>query len=186
MTIQAPEWFRTEYENRAMHIYQTKGNCLRTTVKPATSFNENNEAVFFLAGKTVARKIDRTTSPTPGGGDRKKFSVQLQTWQAFDEISDFDMDRTKPKENEIIYESGAMALGRATDIEIYDVMKAAKPTIPSAAFDFSWPGPSGSRPRASRRTAMSVAGCRLTPSTSCWPTRSSMPRRLSARAMRRS
>ncbi len=136
MTTQAPEWFRTEYENRAMHIYQTRGNRLRSTVTQATTFTQNDKAVFYLAGKTIARKIDRDTDPVPGGGDRKKFEATLQTWQAFDEISDFDMDRTKPEENEIVYESGAMALGRATDKEIYDVMAAAAPSVDSG-LDFS-------------------------------------------------
>lgn len=136
MTIQAPAWFRTEYEDRVMHIYQTRGNRLRTTVTIATSFTDAGEAKFFLAGKTVARKIDRTTTPVPGGGDRKTFIMPLSTWQAFDEITDYDMDRTKPAENEVVYESGAMALGRATDKEIYDIGYAAAPAV-AAGFDFS-------------------------------------------------
>lgn len=136
MTQYAPEWFRPQYESRAMHIYQTKGNRLRTTVTQATSFNDSNEAVFYLAGKTVARKIDRDTDPVNGGGERKKFTAPLSTWQAFDEITDFDIDRSNPKEREVVYESGAMALGRATDKEIYDIMKVAAPSV-DAGLDFS-------------------------------------------------
>jgi hypothetical protein len=86
MSINAPDWFRPQYESRAMHIYQNKGNRLRPTVTPATSFSGSDRAVFYLAGKTVAKKIARNTSPAPGGADRKKFEVLLQTWQAFDEL----------------------------------------------------------------------------------------------------
>lgn len=136
MSANAPDWFRPQYEDRAMHIYQVKGNRLRSTVTPATSFNDSNEAVFYIAGKTVARKIDRNTTPKPGGGDRKKFSAPLETWQAFDELRQYDLDRLALPEREIIYESGAMALGRATDNEIYAKMKAAAPSVDSA-LDFS-------------------------------------------------
>lgn len=136
MSINAPEWFRPQYENRAMHIYQTRGNRLRSTITPATSFNGSSEAVFYIAGKTVARKIDRNTSPVPGGGDRKKFTAPLETWQAFDELREYDLDRLSLPEREIIYESGAMALGRATDIEVYAKMQTALPAM-SAGLDFS-------------------------------------------------
>ena len=136
MSINAPDWFRPQYESRAMHIYQVKGNRLRSTVTQATSFNDSNEAVFYLAGKTTAKKIDRHTTPAPGGGDRKKFTAPLSTWQAFDEVRQFDLDRLALPEREIIYESGAMALGRATDNEIYAVAQAAKPSV-EAGCDFS-------------------------------------------------
>lgn len=136
MSINAPDWFRPQYESRAMHIYQTRGWKLRSTVTPATSFNDSNEAVFYIAGKTVARKITRNTTPEPGGGDRKKFTAPLETWQAFDELRGHDLDRLAINEREVIYESGGMALGRATDKEIYDKMKVAAPTV-DAALDFS-------------------------------------------------
>lgn len=136
MTINAPDWFRPQYEARAMHIYQTEGNRLRPTITPATSFSGSEKAVFYLAGKTVARKIGRNTSPVPGGGDRKKFEVNLETWQAFDELNEYDLDRLSLDEREIVYQAGALALGRATDIEIYAKMAAAKPSVASG-LDFS-------------------------------------------------
>lgn len=136
MTVNAPDWFRPQYEARAMHIYQTEGNRLRPTVTPATSFSGTDKAVFYLAGKTVARKKVRGMQNIPGGGDRKKFEVTLQTWVAFDELEQFDLDRLTLDEREIVYQSGAMALGRATDKEIYDVMKVKAPTV-DAGLDFS-------------------------------------------------
>ncbi len=135
MSINAPEWFRPQYENRAMHIYQERGNRLRPTVTPATSFSGSEKAVFYRAGKTKAKKIARNTTPAPGGGDRKKFEVSLETWQAFDELEQFDLDRLSVNEREIIYESGAMALGRATDIEIYAKMAAKVTSV--TGLDFS-------------------------------------------------
>ncbi len=140
MSVNAPDWFVTQYETRAMHIYQERGNRLRPTVTPATSFSGSDKARFFRAGKTKARKISGNTTPVPGGGDRKIFEVSLATWQAFDELNQYDLDRLSIDEKEAIYESGAMALGRATDIEIYDVMKAKHTTMDTymgANLDFS-------------------------------------------------
>lgn len=125
MSTQAPTWFTTQYAQRAMHIYQQKGNRLRTTVTQAVRI-ENDEAVFWLAGKGKAVKKTRNQRNIPTGGDRKKFSVKLTTWKSFDTVEEYDLDRMTVDEKEIVYTSGANALGRATDIEVYLTMQAAK------------------------------------------------------------
>lgn len=125
MTTQAPTWFPTQYANRAMHIYQNQGNRLRPMVTMATRIEGSEKAVFWLAGKTVAKKKVRNQRNIPGNADRKKFEVPLVTWVAFDTVEEYDIDRMTVDEKEIVYQSGAMALGRATDIEVYAVMAAA-------------------------------------------------------------
>lgn len=134
MTILAPNWFTTQYSNRAMHIYQVQGNRLRPMVTAATSFNGSEKAVFWIAGKTKAYKKERAQKNIPGNGDRKKVEATLYTWKAYEEIEEWDLDRMTVDEREVVYQSGAMALGRATDIEFYTIMKAAKT---SADVDYS-------------------------------------------------
>lgn len=136
MTANAPNWFPTQYANRAMHIYQNKGNRLRPMVTQATRIEGAEKAVFWLAGKSKAVKKTRNQRNVPSNAERKKFEVPLVTWTAFDTVEEYDLDRMTVDEKEIVYQSGAMALGRATDIEIYDVMKAAKPAA-DAGLDFS-------------------------------------------------
>lgn len=136
MTANAPTWFPTQYANRAMHIYQNKGNRLRPMVTQATRIEGAEKAVFWLAGKSKAVKKTRNQRNVPSNAARKKFEVPLATWTAFDTVEEYDLDRMTVDEKEIVYQSGAMALGRATDIEIYDVMKAAKPAA-DAGLDFS-------------------------------------------------
>lgn len=126
MTLEANNWFTTQYADRAMHIYQNEGNRLRPTVTPAVKFIGSEKAVFWLAGKSKAIKKDRRQRNTPGNSERKKFEVNLETWTAFDEIEEFDLDRMTVDEKEVVYQSGAMALGRATDMEIYQKMATAK------------------------------------------------------------
>ncbi|WFE91741.1 phage capsid protein [Roseibium porphyridii] len=119
-----------------MHIYQERGNRLRPTVSPAVRFKGSSKAIFYLAGKMKAEKKDRNQQNTPSGSARKKFEVDMYTWTAFDEVEEWDLDRMSIDEREIVYETGALALGRATDIEIYQVM-AAKHTSAAAGLDFS-------------------------------------------------
>lgn len=135
MTQNAPNWNTTQYANRAMHIYQNKGNRLRPTVTQAMRIENNEKGVFWLAGKTKAKKIERRERNQPGNGERKKFEVPLATWKAFDVIEEYDVDRMSVDEKEVVYESGANALGRATDIEIYAQMATAVPGV--SGLDFS-------------------------------------------------
>lgn len=134
MTTQAPTWFATQYANRAMHIYQERGNRLRPTISMATRIEGSEKAVFWLAGKSTAKKKTRNQRNTPGNAARKKFEVPLSTWVSFDTVEEYDLDRMSVDEKEIVYQSGAMALGRSTDKEVYDVMAAA---VPAATLDFS-------------------------------------------------
>ncbi|TCT34646.1 phage capsid protein [Martelella mediterranea] len=136
MTQNVNNWNTTQYARRAMAIYQQRGNRLRPTVTQAMRIANNEKGIFWLAGKSVAKKKTRGQRNIPGNGERKKFEVSLETWVAYDEIEEYDEDRTTVDEREVIYSSGAMALGRATDIEIYAKMAAAKTTV-DGSLDFS-------------------------------------------------
>ncbi|WP_319519825.1 phage capsid protein [uncultured Martelella sp.] len=136
MSINANNWNTTQYANRAMHIYQQKGNRLRPTVTAATRIENNEKAVFWLAGKSKAKKKTRRERNVPSNSERKKFEASLETWVAFDTVDEYDVDRMTVDEKEVIYESGANALGRATDIEIYAKMQAAHASFGSG-LDFS-------------------------------------------------
>ncbi|MGI2031946.1 phage capsid protein [Rhizobium panacihumi] len=135
MTQNAPNWNTVQYANRAMHIYQNKGNRLRPTVTQAMRIENNEKGVFWLAGKSKAKKVERRERNQPSNAERKKVEVSLATWKAFDVIEEYDVDRMSVDEKEVVYESGANALGRATDIEIYQQMATAVPAI--GGLDFS-------------------------------------------------
>ncbi|CAN7376259.1 phage capsid protein [Phyllobacterium sp. LjRoot231] len=136
MSAQAPAWFATQYASRAMHIYQQEGNRLRPTVTPATRIEGAEKAVFWLAGKSKAVKKTRNQRNVPSNSGRKRFEVPLTTWVVFDTVEEYDLDRMNVDEKEIVYQSGAMALGRSTDMEIYAAMATALPAA-GAGLDFS-------------------------------------------------
>lgn len=129
MSVQAPEWFTTQYADRAMHIYQNQGNRLRPMVTPATRIHGAEKATFWLAGKSKAVKKTRNQRNVPSNGARKKVEALLQDWTVFETVEEFDLDRMTVDEKEVVYQSGAMALGRATDKEIYDIGYAAAPSV---------------------------------------------------------
>ena len=135
MVAQAPVWFETQYAQRAMAIYQQKGNVLRPMVSQAIRFEGSEKAIFRLAGKSKAYKKTRNQRNIPSNAERKKFEVLLETWKVFDLIEEEDLVRMNVDEREAVYEAGAMALGRATDIEIYAKMGAA--VASGAAIDYS-------------------------------------------------
>lgn len=124
MTELAPNWFVAQYRDRVSHIYQQRGNRLRVAVQPAGRI-EGEKAIFMLAGKGKAYKKTRNQRNIPQGGARKRFEVPLSTWKSFDTVEEYDLDRMNTDEREVVYTSGANALGRATDIEIYDIMKVS-------------------------------------------------------------
>lgn len=133
MTELAPNWFVTQYRDRVSHIYQQRGNRLRVCVTPAGRI-EGEKAVFWLAGKTKAYKKTRNQRNVPQSAPRKKFEATLETFKSFDTVEEFDLDRMNVDEREVVYTSGANALGRATDIELYTVMATSHTT---ADIDYS-------------------------------------------------
>ena len=92
--------------------------------------------MFWLAGKSKAKKVEWRERNQPSNAERKKVEVPLATWKAFDVVEEYDVDRMSVDEKEVVYESGANALGRATDIEVYQQMATAVPNVPGD-LDFS-------------------------------------------------
>lgn len=136
MTANAPAWMTEQYSDRAMHIYQRDGNRLRPTVTSATRIEGAEKAHFWLAGKSKAKKKKRGERNTPVNGERKKITATLETWVCFDTVEEYDADRMTVDEREVVYTSGAKALGRSTDAELYATMDAAVPAV-AAGLDFS-------------------------------------------------
>lgn len=156
MSIQAPAWFVPQYNSRVINIYQAKGNRLRSTVTQAQRI-EGEKAIWWIAGEGRANKKQRATRAVPMNPDRKKVEENLQTWEAFDTVEEYDLDRMNVNEREVVYQAGAMALGRATDQEIVDKINEKAATagnnfIDNSANPFSMPVALQACQRAQRAT----------------------------------
>lgn len=126
MSTQAPNWFTTQYDNRVIHLYQTMGNRLRPMVTQAQRLT-NDEATWWTAGVGKARVKVRGQRAVPMNAARAKLTANLVTWEAFDTVEEYDLDRMQANEREVVATTGANALGRATDIDIYTKLAAAAP-----------------------------------------------------------
>lgn len=119
MSSDASVMFRTQYVDRVTAIYQQRGGKLRGMVSSPTSFNGSSEAKFFVAGKNVAYETTHARQlNSPSGQPITPLTVTLKTWTVYDEVYQFDEDRLSVDEKEVIYDSGAMAMGRKGDMVI--------------------------------------------------------------------
>lgn len=139
MADNASVMFRTQYVDRVRAIYQQRGGRLRGMMATPTSFEGSSEAKFFVAGKNSAYE---TTGPgqlnTPSGQPITPVTVALRTFTVYDHVYEWDEDRLSVDEKEVIYNSGAMAMGRKADdvsmIAGYDAVAAVTNIVASCDF----------------------------------------------------
>lgn len=134
MSQQAQNWFVEQYNDRVAHVYQASGNLLRGTVSAAGSIR-GTKAYFMVAGKGTARKKVRGQPAVPMNAGRTRKELILETWEAFDEVYEYDLSRLSVDEREAISVQGAKALGRATDLEIMTKAYGVAPTAGNRFLD---------------------------------------------------
>lgn len=137
MADNASEFFRIQYAQRAVAIYQQRGGKLRGMVSAPVSFQGSEKARFYLAGKSKA--YETTTAGqrnVPSGQGITPFDVSLRTWTVYEHIYKWDEDRMSVDEKEIVYDAGAAAMGRTGDIVTFEAAYAKVSSV-TAGCDFS-------------------------------------------------
>lgn len=126
MAEQAPDWFTTQYAQRAMNIYQNRGFKLKGMVTNGGRIEGSDRMRFFIAGTSTAQeRFAGNQRLIPTGGTRTHVDALLRDWYVYDTSDIYNLERMSVDERESIYENGAMAIGRATDKAIYGTMAAA-------------------------------------------------------------
>lgn len=134
MSNDAPNWFVEQYNNRVIHKFQSKGFKLAGTVMPAGRI-EGTKAYFPVAGKGTAKKKIRGNRATPMNAGRSNVEAVLDTFEAFDYLYMYDLTRMSVNEREVLQQTGANALGRAVDSEMFSAFEATAPTSGSRFVD---------------------------------------------------
>jgi hypothetical protein len=133
MTIQADNHYVQQYRSEVTHVYQAKGFLLKGMLQPQGRF-EGTKAFWPVHGSTQARKKQRHIKATEGNIAKSQVSADLSTWETYDYVGQFDMVRQKVNEREALVEAGAMALGRAVDLEIMSILNTNAATSGSTNF----------------------------------------------------
>lgn len=140
MSDNASTMFRTQYVDRVAAIYQQRGGKLRGMTTAPTSFDGSSTAKFFVAGKNKAYEtLGPGQTNSPSGQPITPLSVDLRTFTVFDYVYEWDEDRLSVDEKEVIYEAGAMAMGRKADAVIMTEGYAAVASVSNTggSCDFS-------------------------------------------------
>lgn len=131
MATEMPAWFITQYNKRAMHVFQHKGHMLKGTVTPADRI-DGEKAFWRLIGKGEAIDFVPHQNAVPANTGRSTVSAILKTSQYFDDVHEWDSDRAadpnSTQEREKIYEQGGMALGRKADRDVMAIFSGSAPT----------------------------------------------------------
>lgn len=136
MTTEASNWWVQQYNDGVIHVYQQEGHKLRPCVTPASRI-EGEKATFWIAGRGKAVKKQRGQRNMPMNAERKKVEATLETWKAYDTVDEYDLERMNTDEMRVVQESGANALGVATDMELFAKLAAAAPASGARFIDFS-------------------------------------------------
>ena len=133
MSLQATNWYVEEYKKGVTYYFQYMGFKLSGTVMPQARMNAA-KAYFPIAGKGEARKKVRGQVAVPMNASRENKEALLETWEAFDEVYTLDLEQMSVEEKTVVQKTGAMALGRAVDQNIYDMFDATAPTAGGPQF----------------------------------------------------
>lgn len=142
MSTEAPNWWREEYIAGATHLFQSKGNLVRGTIKDG-KLTDAKSGYFRLAGKGVATKMKAGGGPNeavPMNAGRSKVKVDIDNYQAAEWIEEVDLDKMDLDERQEAQATAAMALGRKFDDVVYRVLDAGTGTFGTAvgAVNTAW------------------------------------------------
>jgi hypothetical protein len=126
MSNAAPAWFQPYYTDKVIHKLQNRGFKLKGMTSEATEI-VGNECHWRIAATIEARLYARGSDAVLANGDRTKVQVTMETWQVYDIVYDDDLSKMTPNEMEVVTLSGARALGRRFDLQIYDAMNTDAP-----------------------------------------------------------
>lgn len=136
MTMQANALAVERYNSRVTHHYQPQGFLLSGTMQPESKF-VGTKAYWPRYGTVEAEDIVRHQDMRTANPDADQLSADLKSWGVLLENSDFDGERMEVNEEEAAAKAAAAAMGRRSDKNALDVIKAATFTNNVNSFDAS-------------------------------------------------
>ena len=123
MSIEAPNWYVTQYQDRAIYVYQAKGNLLRgMTMEPGRI--HANTVRFMIAGRGEAVPLVRGSFGPAMNAPRNFIDGVMQSWQANDWVFEDDLEKITVNEMEVVSKTAGQAIGRRSDLIVINEMNA--------------------------------------------------------------
>lgn len=122
MSIQAPNWYTTQYDTRVNHMLQSEGFLLKGTTMPPVDVR-GNTLEFFILGRGEATPMSQSVEMVaPQNLGKEKPQVTMQDFQFAEFVRHGEPERISVEFKSAIQEAGAMALGRKFDRIILQAM----------------------------------------------------------------
>ncbi|MBP1296619.1 phage capsid protein [Bradyrhizobium elkanii] len=121
-SIEAPNWYTIQYDQRVRHLIQSEGFLLRGTTDAPVEV-KGNTLEFFFIGRAEAQPF----GPTPERGKAANLGKTIKTvdmtdWQFYEEVRHGEPEKISPEYRSKIQQAGSMAMGRKFDRIIMEAM----------------------------------------------------------------
>ncbi|HEX9837127.1 MAG TPA: phage capsid protein [Alphaproteobacteria bacterium] len=121
-SLEAPNWYTTQYDKRVAHILQSEGFFLRGTTTPPVEVR-GNTLRFFILGRGEASEMSQTVEMIqPVNLGKTTEDVVMADFQFAEFIRHGEIERMSVDFRTQIQEAGAMAMGRKFDRIILQAM----------------------------------------------------------------
>ncbi|MGJ0393035.1 MAG: phage capsid protein [Methylocystis sp.] len=114
MAIEAPNWYKTAFIDRAIHVYQPMGYMLNGMTDAPVKV-EGNQIKWMIAGRAEATTQQRGSIGPAMNAARSSVTATLADYQANDWSWEYDLEKIGPDENSVIQETCGRAIGRKKD-----------------------------------------------------------------------
>lgn len=133
----APNWFVEEYRSNVLHIFQSQGFKLKSTVQPeGRIIGKTVKWPYF--GTFELQEKSRASETPPANPDQGMLEANLKDYDALYEIFEEDLTKLTANEKQAAQEAGGKAVGRKSDAIIFNAMNNASglTTIGTGAEDW--------------------------------------------------
>lgn len=115
MSIEAPNWYTVQYDQKVNHLLQSEGFLLRGTTQPPVEVT-GNTLQFFVLGKGTAMPMTQSIEMVqPANLAKTTVTATMQDFQFAEFVRHGEPERISVEYRGAIQEAGAMALGRKFD-----------------------------------------------------------------------
>lgn len=114
-SINAPNWYTVQYDQKVNHLLQSEGFLLRGTTQGPVNVVGNTLQFFFIGRGEATEMSQAVEMVTPANLDKTTKDVTMKDYQFAEFVRHGEPERISVEFKSAIQEAGSMALGRKFD-----------------------------------------------------------------------